>query len=363
MRRRCSLCGGKLNGNICTECGLDNSKNDDQYVTLGNSGHEESLTHIHTEAEKPYEGKTMTRENVRKAKNADKNAKKAAAKKATAGNQSYSYTSSSMQQSSRAVKKKKKFGKFLAGFVIIATLAGELGGTIIHEVQNYFEDYTYDDSDSYTEDDPYSDVQEVMPDDGEVYETDLTAGIYKGGVHIPQGTYILTCKSGSGQVELTDSKNNIWVQYNFGDDYDNTEEEVSDFEVFPGCYVIVEDTLELHMTAENAQMNLTAIANPLTESKTVSDKFTVGKDVPAGVYDVKCVEGFGIFDYDVTVSAGYENYMGMLIGNEESGFPQELKNIVLIDGTEVDLEGLTVELTPSEWIESEEYESFYDNYY
>ena len=79
MRRRCSLCGGKLNGNICTECGLDNSKNDDQYVTLGNSGHEESLTHIHTEAEKPYEGKTMTRENVRKAKNADKNAKKAAA--------------------------------------------------------------------------------------------------------------------------------------------------------------------------------------------------------------------------------------------------------------------------------------------
>lgn len=143
MRRRCSLCGGKLNGNICTECGLDNSKNDDQYVTLGNSGHEESLTHIHTEAEKPYEGKTMTRENVRKAKNADKNAKKAAAKKASknaaagkvnpagngysaanasyntagtsysqTGNQSYSYTSSSMQQSSRSVKRKRSLESF-----------------------------------------------------------------------------------------------------------------------------------------------------------------------------------------------------------------------------------------------------------
>lgn len=393
MRRRCSLCGGKLNGNICTECGLDNSKNDDQYVTLGNSGHEESLTHIHTEAEKPYEGKTMTRENVRKAKNADKNAKKAAAKKASknaaagkvnpagngysaanasyntagtsysqTGNQSYSYTSSSMQQSSRSVKKKKKFGKFLAGFVIIATLAGELGGTIIHEVQNYFEDYTYDDSDSYTEDDPYSDVQEVMPDDGEVYETDLTAGIYKGGVHIPQGTYILTCNGGSGRVELIDSKNNIWTQYYFGDDYEDSQEEVSGFEVFPGCYVVVEDTMELHMMAENAQMDLTGIPNPLTESKVVSDKFTVGKDVPAGVYDVWCVEGLGIFDYVVTVRAGYESYMGMLIGNEESGFPQELKNIVLTDGTEVDLEGLKVELTPSERIESEDYGSFYNNY-
>ena len=393
MRRRCSLCGGKLNGNICTECGLDNSKNDDQYVTLGNSGHEESLTHIHTEAEKPYEGKTMTRENVRKAKNADKNAKKAAAKKASknaaagkvnpagngysaanasyntagtsysqTGNQSYSYTSSSMQQSSRSVKKKKKFGKFLTGFVIIATLAGELGGTIIHEVQNYFEDYTYDDSDSYTEDDPYSDVQEVMPDDGEVYETDLTAGIYKGGVHIPQGTYILTCNGGSGRVELIDSKNNIWTQYYFGDDYEDSQEEVSGFEVFPGCYVVVEDTMELHMMAENAQMDLTGIPNPLTESKVVSDKFTVGKDVPAGVYDVWCVEGLGIFDYVVTVRAGHESYMGMLIGNEESGFPQELKNIVLTDGTEVDLEGLKVELTPSERIESEDYGSFYNNY-
>ena len=366
MRRRCSLCGGKLNGNICTECGLDNSKNDDQYVILGNSGHEESLTHVHTEEEKPYEGKTMTRENVRKAKKVEKNAKKAAAKNAsknaTAGNQSYNYTASSMSQSSRPVKKKRKFGKFLVGFVIIAALASELGGTIKDEIQKQFDDYNYDNSDSYTEEDSYSDVQEVMPEDGEFYEADLTAGIYKGGVHLPQGTYTLTCKSGSGQVELIDSKNNIWVQYNFGDDYANSEEEVSDFEVFPGCYVVVEDTLELHMTAGNAQMDLTAIQNPLTESKVVSDKFTAGKDVPAGVYDVKCIEGFGIFDYDVMVHTGYESYMGMLIGNEESGFPQELKNIVLIEGTEVELEGLKVELTPSERIESEDYESFYNNY-
>ena len=133
MRRRCSLCGGKLNGNICTECGLDNSKNDDQYVTLENSGHEESLTHVHTEEEKPYEGKTMTRENVRKAKNADKNAKKADAKKASASRETRGTTIQHLpdNQASRPVKKKKKFGKFLAGFVIIAAFAGELGGTII----------------------------------------------------------------------------------------------------------------------------------------------------------------------------------------------------------------------------------------
>lgn len=66
----------------------------------------------------------------------------------------------------------------------------------------------------------------------------------------------------------------------------------------------------------------------------------------------------------VTVSAGIRKLYGNADRSMKSrAFPQELKNIVLIDGTEVDLEGLTVELTPSEWIESEEYESFYDNYY
>ena len=29
--KRCQLCGGKLSGSICQECGLDNSKNDSQY--------------------------------------------------------------------------------------------------------------------------------------------------------------------------------------------------------------------------------------------------------------------------------------------------------------------------------------------
>ena len=46
FEKRCSLCGGKLRGNICTECGLDNSKSDANYVSSG-STHRlgEGMTH------------------------------------------------------------------------------------------------------------------------------------------------------------------------------------------------------------------------------------------------------------------------------------------------------------------------------
>lgn len=331
MRRRCSLCGGKLNGNICTECGLDNSKNDDQYVTLGNACKEEPMTHVHTEEEKPYEGKTMTRENARKAK--------------------------------KAGKKKRRMLKPVIAIAIVAVFAGEFASTIKDEIWNSVNDSVYDDYDSDSYDDPYSEITEEMPETGEAYEADLTAGIYKGAVHLPQGSYRLTCSEGSGSVELIDNKNNIWVQYYFGDEYEDAENEVNDFEVFPGCYVVINETLKLHMTTENAQMDMKNTENPLKETRTVSEKFIVGKEVPAGVYDVRCIKGLGIFDYNIDTPNSDEYYMGMLIGDSESGFPQELKNIVLTNGTEVELEGLEVELTPSKEIESEDYESFYDNYY
>ncbi len=368
MRRRCSLCGGKLNGNICTECGLDNSKNDDQYVTLGNSDHEAELTHVHTEEEKPYEGKTMTRDNVRKAQNVEKNAKKAAVKNASknaaTGNQSYSYTASSMPQSSRPVKKKRKFGKFLVGCVIIAAFAGELAGTISEEIRNYFDEYTYDDSDSYNEDDPYSAVQDVMPEDGAVYETELTAGIYKGAVQIPQGTYSVNYVDGNGYVELIDNKNGIWESYYFGDAYEDTVDGVDDFRVYPGTYVVIYDGVTLNFATENAQDAFEKMNNPEEGVWNLADNFIVGEDLPAGVYDITCTNGGGdLFSYTAVDSSGYETNLGMPFGNNSGDYIKELKNIVLTEGTEVDMEGIEAEFVPSKEIESEDYNSFYDNFY
>lgn len=58
--KRCQLCGGKLSGSICQECGLDNSKNDSQYEKyFGTSQCDEGpLTHVHEE-KKPKKEKTQ----------------------------------------------------------------------------------------------------------------------------------------------------------------------------------------------------------------------------------------------------------------------------------------------------------------
>ena len=49
MSRNCRLCGGRLSGGICTECGLDNRKSDEMYQDILNksSCDGENLTHVH----------------------------------------------------------------------------------------------------------------------------------------------------------------------------------------------------------------------------------------------------------------------------------------------------------------------------
>ena len=50
--KRCSLCGGKLNGRgICTEWGLDNSKSDKNY-RINRSDCDGMPLHVHEEKEK-----------------------------------------------------------------------------------------------------------------------------------------------------------------------------------------------------------------------------------------------------------------------------------------------------------------------
>lgn len=48
--KTCSLCGGRLDEkNICTECGLDNSKNDKNYVSTGTVHQsQKAQPHVHT---------------------------------------------------------------------------------------------------------------------------------------------------------------------------------------------------------------------------------------------------------------------------------------------------------------------------
>lgn len=368
MGRRCQLCGGKLKNNICVECGLDNSKNDDMYTMEKRECERESLTHTHNEYENPIAGKTMTEEARERAKEAIRRRMKEQKKSAKKNKKAGTYQSSSQYTVSNKTKSKGKTKTVFGVTIIILVTIAKIAGTVFDEVRDnsYEETYSWHEEDynvEIEETDPYEYVTRELSETGELYEVILTAGLYKAGVHIPEGNYSITLESGEGSLVLNDEENSIYQSYYFGetDEFEENVEQVEDFRVYNGAIIEVVDQAVLHFKSENAQ-TVASIPNPMTESATLSDGFTVGEDIPAGVYDVKCLEGSGIFDYEIDHGDGYTSYEGKLIGFENSSFTGELKNIVLPEGTKVEILDMTVMLTPSEVIESEDYSSFYPAY-
>lgn len=378
MRKRCQLCGGKLVKNVCVECGLDNSKSDENYV-MGRSGCEELLTHVHTGYEDPQTGKTMTREaqerlkeEIRQRTQDRKNERNLQQSMKKAENEFQTNFGTYQRSAAPPVKQKKKakgkgaaIGSIIAVLVVVVPLIVNVAETLFDSYSESFwendDSEWYDDAETFTEYDPYTGVTRELSETGEYYEVSLEAGVYKAGVHIPEGEYYVEPDGGDGSLTLDDDENGIYVTYYFGS-YEGAVDSVEGLLVYRGAILEIEDRVSLHFKSENAQMDLTQVPNPNTESKTLSEKFTVGKDIPAGVYDVECIKGSGIFDYEIKQSGEYYSYEGKLIGSGDSSFAQVYRNVVLPEGTYVEIQGMTVTLTPSEYIESEDYNSFYPEY-
>ena len=384
--KRCSLCGGKLKGNICTECGLDNSKSDANYVSSGSTHHlGEELTHEHKDNENPMAGKTVTREWINQEKKAEKARKQGTKKTASqtyqsagglsstyqsAGSSSSTYQSGTYSSQSKE-RRKRSFGGKLITIIIVLSICSSIFGAIKDDFEDWSSehDYSWEENTPETESDydPYEYAERELSDDGEVYDIDLTAGVYKGGVHIPEGSYTVSFIPEAGNEEnsymeltLDDYDNSIYMHEYFSE---GETVEMEDLRVYEDAVIEIEGRGTFSFHSENAQTeDMSSISNPNTKSYEVKESFEVGKDVIPGVYDVICESGSGIFDYTVEDKDGYQTYCGKLIGDARSGFAGELKNIVLPEGVTVEITGMTVKLVPSERIESEDYEEFFDNY-
>lgn len=351
--KKCSLCGGKLDSNrVCTECGLDNSKSDENYVSTGDAHkNSKALTHVHTEYDS-MKGKTVTKDTVKKSS-------------------TNTYKTNPSRTAGGTRKKKSKAAFIIAAIVLIVNIlpmflniVGDIFGGIRTPEYEYIE--------SEAERDPYTKVTRELSPEGMSYEAELTAGMYKGGVHIPEGTYEVVFIPEEGNedsdaiLRIMDDENSIYQQFYFGDEgYDV----VDDFRVYTGGLIIIDGRGTLLFGSANAQsQDMRSEENPNTQRYNLRDfsdtGFEVGTDIAPGVYDVVCESGSGVFDYEVTVFGEFgpfQAYCGMSMG-QEAGFASELKNIVLPAGTMVYIDGLSVTLVPSEKIESEEYESYYDNW-
>lgn len=376
MRKRCRLCDGKLVDNVCVECGLDNSKGDDSYVSEPSSCHDGPMTHVHEGHADPLLGKTLTyeqqeqlKEEIRrrmKERNVTKKDIVRSAMNTWQDNSKSSYLVNVQSQAKKVKKKTKRTGGVLHGLVLSFTVIGIIAGII----SAIIEEIRYSNLDSWGvetimwEDsaDPYDFVTRELSEEGETYSISLGAGLYKVGVHIPEGSYTVRLVEGEGSMDVDDEENAVYLSYSFGVNENEEFEyvtEVADVRLYDGAIVEIVGKVGLDFSTENAQITMESIPNPNTESGTFTDEFTVGEDIPAGVYDIRCIEGSGIFDYDIKHTEDFSSYEGKTMGCGDSAFPEEYKNIVLPEGTTVILDSLTVTLTPSAVIESEDYSSFY----
>lgn len=334
--KTCTLCGGKLDrNNRCTFCGLDNSKNDDMYKHLANQNDcaDEPLTHVHKEhtySKPTYARPTYTARNVAKKKN----------------------------------KSEKKISKYISLVVTIIILintiyqcAAENRVEEVHVENEISEGVTPD---------PYQGALYELPEEGQEYFIMLRPGAYVVGTHIPEGTYEAQLYEGnSGYVEIRDAANDIYIFEKLGEKEE--QQSVADLRLYEGGYFVVSTGIEVDLESTNVQStDRTSVANHLaTEPVIVKEKMVVGEDFPGSAYDVLYTptdkhEAGSVY---CTIPIGDMSYALRISFHGVSG-NQYYYNLVLPDGTEIELDGLKfVTLTPSSKLPTASIESYYDTYW
>lgn len=145
---------------------------------------------------------------------------------------------------------------------------------------------------------------------------------------------------------------------------------MEDVRLYDGAHVMIGEDVVLAFHTENGQTGqMQSEDNPLSVTYTLQPekKYTVGKEIPAGVYDVSGTKDWAVMEYEIYLgelydkeydSLNYQSYSIMVEAGSENAI---YKNAVLTEGTEITVTGKMI-LTPSKKIGSQDYEAFYDIY-
>lgn len=332
MKKTCSLCGGKLDRNHrCLECGLDNTKNDNRYEGRLNKNVCDSLpmTHIHE------------------------------------GNRARPVSHHQKTQPKKQQKGSKIARNIVAGVIVLNLVSAifPLIGDVRQDITQEFSDMGGMYIGEMFEDDIYAYAAYDIPEDGEAYKTTLGPGIYKVGVHIPEGTYSVTGDT-LNWFDVIDKENQIYHSF----DIEGEENVAEDVRLYQGAFLKVPISMEFQFFSENAQIEkMVTQENPLTDAVAVTETMTAGTDFPAGMYDVLYVpnseEEYGNMDY--VISLDIEDGVSQLETLYfDAGYGETVyKNIVFPEGSTLTLKYIEkVTLVPSAMIENTDYAGYYDNY-
>ena len=378
-KRRCYLCGGKLVNGRCTLCGLDNTKIERKNYRLNESS---------------FDGKGIEAKHLCESHNGKPSGglnRQGQASWQSGRNQQGQSSWQSGQNWTQTGRKKKKSGKQKKGWIskiivllmILISIGGPAISFVTTEIKNKIDQINNSGDDNWwsgseidtsvDENDPYEFVTRELSDSGEVYDTELGYGEYVVGTDIPEGTYEVTLQSGYGSFQTDDPDNSIYLYGYFSENASDEDEDITEMEdvrLYEGAHVMIGEDVILAFHTENGQTGqMQSEDNPLSVTYTLQPekKYTVGKEIPAGVYDVSGTKDWAVMEYEIYLgelydeeydSLNYQNYSIMVeAGNENAIY----KNAVLTEGTEITVTGKMI-LTPSKKIGSQDYEAFYDIY-
>ena len=310
---KCSLCGGTLDANKrCTLCGLDNTKNDEQYKHMLNRSDCEgqALTHVHEHKQ----SKTA-------------NAKEKYTKAWTVG------MPQTKTSSSTSSKKNDSQKNIVSVIGIIVALLG-----VFSTLFGFVEDVFY---------------EEVHVE--ATYETYLEPGSYTVGTHIPEGTYTMEIDTGEwGLVEIMEGTDGeLFMEKCFYLSIDD-EDRIEDIYLGENHVLNIPTGITLYVYSLDADSeDMTSQLNSQTEGYLISQTSVAGVDFPAGVYDI-------VFDLEYPDDSGTVSYQIMnpqtgLVMMERSQIIDSdnavFRNLTLTEGSVIWVEGLQqVIIQPSEVI-------------
>ncbi len=380
LGKRCYLCGGKLSEGYCQDCGLDNARRERKTYRLNYSATENRIKsrveEIDTWDRRNHDEDTIKQaSSMAKRKKSEKTgnyhevtARQEARKSEHRNDYMHGYIKPAMKKRAvNTVPFSKNQGKTI-GVIIVAVIV--FIGFIADFSKDEFNTVNTGSVEVTEPSDPYEFVTRELSDTGEHFENILEPGLYKAGVNLPEGRYEIYLEEGQGDAYIDDYENSIYMWQYFGDDETAGEtKEWNDVRLYEGAVLEVSGNTRLLAVTENGQTDtMAAVQNPLKEEVALTQgrELIAGKDFPAGVYDFHAISEWTSISYSIPLNTDYEdeelNFMNKTKWVTANAIESVFQNVVLPEGAAVCADDADARMVPSQMIESEDYETYYDEY-
>ncbi len=282
---RCFLCGGRVSGGVCTECGMPQRQHAQNYSLNESDCDNEPLTHVHHEYESSVKNTYANREH-RKEKRS-----------------SYAKRERRRERGNPGAKLIAVFVVLIVIFVMagiifnaVTSLVGVRGfisnlGAFESEEVAFPEHIISPFDHSYMEidDSTYDYVMYELEETGDAANEGLFAGYYVVGYNLPEGCYELQMLSGKGDIMIADWNNSIYM-YEFLDaDGEDGYTTISNLRLYNGAEIKILGSAQMRLVSDNAGPTIPCIENPLRGTPDMmllgGEMYQAGVDFPAGTYD------------------------------------------------------------------------------